>query len=113
MISVFLHLSSEILPISKKCCENLYVPQAASADCLVVVFASLFACVARSFACSSIVVFGETARLYSLFVRSRATLVAFVGALRLQRSFDMEWETPRHEEIDLNCEISSYANAEL
>ena len=25
----------------------------------------------------------------------------------------MEWVTPRHEEIDLNCEISSYANAEL
>jgi hypothetical protein len=25
----------------------------------------------------------------------------------------MEWETPQHEEIDLNCEISSYANAEL
>jgi len=27
--------------------------------------------------------------------------------------FSMEWTTPRHEEIDLNCEISSYANAEL
>ena len=25
----------------------------------------------------------------------------------------MEWITPQHEEIDLNCEISSYANAEL
>ena len=25
----------------------------------------------------------------------------------------MEWSTPKHEEIDLNCEISSYANAEL
>ena len=25
----------------------------------------------------------------------------------------MEWTTPKHEEIDLNCEISSYANAEL
>jgi len=25
----------------------------------------------------------------------------------------MEWTTPRHEEIDLNCEISSYANAEI
>jgi hypothetical protein len=25
----------------------------------------------------------------------------------------MEWTTPQHEEIDLNCEISSYANAEL
>ncbi len=25
----------------------------------------------------------------------------------------MEWNTPQHEEIDLNCEVSSYANAEL
>jgi hypothetical protein len=25
----------------------------------------------------------------------------------------MEWVTPQHEEIELNCEISSYANAEL
>jgi hypothetical protein len=29
------------------------------------------------------------------------------------RSVAMEWTTPQHEEIDLNCEISSYANAEL
>jgi len=25
----------------------------------------------------------------------------------------MEWTTPKHEEIELNCEVSSYANAEL
>jgi len=25
----------------------------------------------------------------------------------------MEWVAPQHEEIELNCEISSYANAEL
>jgi len=25
----------------------------------------------------------------------------------------MEWTTPQHEEIDLNCEVTSYANAEL
>jgi hypothetical protein len=25
----------------------------------------------------------------------------------------MEWTTPRHEEICLSCEVSSYANAEL
>jgi len=25
----------------------------------------------------------------------------------------MEWTAPQHEEICLNCEISSYANAEL
>lgn len=30
-----------------------------------------------------------------------------------QESAPMEWTTPQHEEIDLNCEISSYANAEL
>jgi len=25
----------------------------------------------------------------------------------------MEWESPKHEQIDLNCEVSSYANAEI
>jgi hypothetical protein len=25
----------------------------------------------------------------------------------------VEWTTPTHEEIDLSCEVSSYANAEL
>ena len=30
-----------------------------------------------------------------------------------QGASPMEWITPQHEEIDLNCEISSYANAEL
>jgi hypothetical protein len=29
------------------------------------------------------------------------------------KEISMEWTTPKHEEIDLNCEISSYANAEL
>jgi len=32
---------------------------------------------------------------------------------RHQGATPMEWTTPKHEEIDLNCEISSYANAEL
>jgi hypothetical protein len=32
---------------------------------------------------------------------------------RIQGALHMEWVTPQHEEIDLNCEISSYANAEL
>ena len=32
---------------------------------------------------------------------------------RFQGAATMEWVTPQHEEIDLNCEISSYANAEL
>jgi hypothetical protein len=26
---------------------------------------------------------------------------------------NMEWTTPQHEVVDLNCEVSSYANAEL
>jgi len=30
-----------------------------------------------------------------------------------KESLPMEWTAPRHEEIDLNCEIGSYANAEL
>jgi len=25
----------------------------------------------------------------------------------------MEWTAPQHEVVDLNCEVSSYANAEL
>jgi len=32
---------------------------------------------------------------------------------RIQGAIAMEWVTPQHEEIDLNCEVSSYANAEL
>ena len=32
---------------------------------------------------------------------------------KLQGVLPMEWTTPQHEEIDLNCEISSYANAEI
>jgi len=42
--------------------------------------------------------------------RERANLVL---QLYFTRSATMEWTTPQHEEIDLNCEISSYANAEL
>lgn len=33
--------------------------------------------------------------------------------LSLKEDHDMEWTTPEHEEICLNCEVSSYANAEL
>lgn len=29
------------------------------------------------------------------------------------RSLTMEWTTPQHEEIEMNCEVSSYTNAEL
>jgi hypothetical protein len=31
----------------------------------------------------------------------------------IKESLPMEWTAPQHEEIDLNCEISSYANAEI
>ncbi len=30
-----------------------------------------------------------------------------------QGASTMEWVAPQHEEISLNCEVSSYANAEL
>jgi hypothetical protein len=33
--------------------------------------------------------------------------------LTSEEPLTMEWTTPQHEEIDLNCEVSSYANAEL
>ncbi len=41
---------------------------------------------------------------------SRAMLFSSYQALKEPT---MEWTAPKHEEIDLNCEISSYANAEL
>jgi hypothetical protein len=31
----------------------------------------------------------------------------------MKEHIPMEWTTPQHEDICLNCEISSYANAEL
>ena len=46
-----------------------------------------------------------------LFARTRAMLALVVELP--QGAPLMEWVTPQHEEIDLNCEISSYANAEL
>jgi hypothetical protein len=51
-----------------------------------------------------------------LFLFPSPILYAMVWVSRLDlnpRSGPMEWTTPQHEEIDLNCEISSYANAEL
>jgi hypothetical protein len=47
----------------------------------------------------------------STFLDGRGMLLAVVEP-PLGASL-MEWVTPQHEEIDLNCEISSYANAEL
>jgi len=40
-------------------------------------------------------------------------VVRFPGQRFQSGASTMEWTTPQHEEIDLNCEISSYANAEL
>jgi hypothetical protein len=42
----------------------------------------------------------------------RVTL-PLVLKLSFQGASAMEWVTPHHEEVDLNCEVSSYANAEL
>jgi hypothetical protein len=40
-------------------------------------------------------------------------VMPFSNARLPKEPFSMEWTTPQHEEIDLNCEVSSYANAEL
>ncbi len=48
---------------------------------------------------------------YSLHLVVHAILSPVV--ISLKERPHMEWVTPQHEEIDLNCEISSYANAEL
>ena len=47
------------------------------------------------------------------FLFSRRPAMLLLGIERPQGASLMEWVTPQHEEIDLNCEISSYANAEL
>jgi hypothetical protein len=39
--------------------------------------------------------------------------VLFLLCLTNTKESPMEWTTPQHEEIVLNCEISSYANAEI
>ena len=39
--------------------------------------------------------------------------IVTVVTLTPKGALSMEWSTPKHEEIDLNCEVSSYANAEL
>jgi hypothetical protein len=42
-------------------------------------------------------------------------MIFLLGKFDLEsiRSPAMEWVTPQHEEVELNCEVSSYANAEL
>jgi hypothetical protein len=44
---------------------------------------------------------------------SRDILWGFLSLPLQKEPYFMEWTTPRHEEIDLNCEVSSYANAKL
>ena len=52
----------------------------------------------------------EMPRIRFVALGTRVILFAF----RLTEGVSpMEWTAPQHEEIDLNCEISSYANAEL
>jgi hypothetical protein len=40
-------------------------------------------------------------------------MLCLIRTTKSKESPPMEWTTPQHEEIDLNCEISSYANAEI
>jgi len=44
---------------------------------------------------------------YAIFLKSQQT------AFQTKEPASMEWTTPQHEGIDLNCEVSSYSNAEL
>jgi hypothetical protein len=44
---------------------------------------------------------------------TRGSVIFFPSRSKPKEPQAMEWTTPKHEEIDLNCEISSYANAEL
>ena len=41
------------------------------------------------------------------------TLVASWRVREAEGEARMEWVTPGHEEVDLSCEVSGYANAEL
>jgi len=56
--------------------------------------------------------FSIVASLENLYLIPVAS-VLILWCNNLSGGFTMEWTTPTHEEIDLNCEISSYANAEL
>ena len=47
-----------------------------------------------------------------LYICPRLVL-CFLCCTQALKEPTMEWTAPKHEEIDLNCEISSYANAEL
>lgn len=49
--------------------------------------------------------------LFPIFLRLASCYTFWI--YDFQGALLMEWTTPQHEEIDLNCEVSSYANAEL
>jgi hypothetical protein len=56
----------------------------------------------------------KLATTHSLKARSMLfSLGATYLTSKVKGASTMEWVTPQHEEIDLNCEVSSYANAEL
>jgi len=57
----------------------------------------------------------QTGVMKSLFKlkMTRANLSKAVAFQIRQGASTMEWVAPQHEEINLNCEVSSYANAEL
>ena len=59
--------------------------------------------------------FGSHPRiLYRIFpIDTSATHDILLSSHQASKEPTMEWTAPQHEEIDLNCEISSYANAEL
>ena len=54
-------------------------------------------------------------RVAKLFLSQKGALSCYSRSVNSQGpgAPRMEWTTPQHEEIDLNCEVSSYANAEL
>jgi hypothetical protein len=55
----------------------------------------------------------QAMRLADYFLPVETVLLFVSCNVSIFKEPPMEWTTPQHEEIDLNCEISSYANAEL
>ena len=57
--------------------------------------------------------FDEVRFRYSFFAISHVMIIRVWNLTPIKEYCPMEWTTPQHEEICLNCEVSSYANAEL
>jgi hypothetical protein len=55
----------------------------------------------------------QAIQLADYFLPPETVLLFMSCDISIFKEPPMEWTTPQHEEIDLNCEISSYANAEL